>query len=203
MSPSHTNIYLESKQFTTNYLNRLKEVLSKIDSDEISHFVELIENTRQNNGKLMFIGNGGSASTASHFATDLGFGIRWLQNPIKALSLTDNTGVITAMGNDISFNDVFERQVNNYACSGDVLVAISASGNSENLLRAVNAAVKNEVTTVGITAFDGGQLKKDVNHSIHIPTELGEYGFAEDAHLVVNHIITNYFMMLLRNDFIS
>lgn len=131
---------------------------------------------------IYIIGNGGSASTASHFACDL------TTHGYRAISLTDNNAIITRIGNDIGYDDIFLEQLKLYFNKGDVLVAISASGNSANLLKAVEYANQLGIT-VAIVGFDGGELADMCNFVIHTPTDKGDYEGAEDKHLEVCHTI--------------
>jgi D-sedoheptulose 7-phosphate isomerase len=139
---------------------------------------------------IYVIGNGGSASTSSHIVTDLGVGSLGKQNPIRAISLTDNSSVITATANDYSYAQIFERQIRLLCQEGDLVLAISASGNSVNLISAVKIAKELGCITVGMTGFDGGLLKKIVDISVHIQTAIGDYGPAEDLHMMFGHSIT-------------
>jgi len=140
---------------------------------------------------MVFIaGNGGSATTASHMATDLGVGSLRRNNPIRCISLVENTGVLTATSNDLDFSSIFSQQLKLLGKSGDILICFSASGNSKNLIDAIGTAKLLGINTVGITGFDGGQVKRICDHSVHIPTELGSYGIVEDLHSTVSHLLT-------------
>jgi D-sedoheptulose 7-phosphate isomerase len=123
-------------------------------------------------------------------ATDLGVGSHRCGAGIRAITLTDNSGVVTATGNDLGFEEVFAAQVELLGQAGDLLVVISASGNSPNLLAAVDVAKRQAMTVVGLTGFDGGKLVDVADISIHVNTAMGDYGPAEDAHLAVNHMVT-------------
>jgi len=187
-------------EFSVKYIAYLNRVLNNIQTDEISNFTDILLEARKKNATIYFIGNGGSASTASHFATDLAIGTRLLDNPFKAISLTDNNSIITSIGNDFSFEDIFYQQVKINLKKDDVLVAISASGNSANLIKAIKYANSAGGITCGITSFNGGELKNIAHHSLHVPTELNEYGPAEDGHLIINHIVCNYLLKFLKNN---
>jgi D-sedoheptulose 7-phosphate isomerase len=185
--------------FARAYLNYLQTVLKRIDTAEIGRFVELLLAARERGSTVFFIGNGGSAATASHFANDLSIGTNSYHKPFRAMSLTDNVPVLTAVGNDFGYEEIFVRQLRVLGKSGDVLVGISASGNSPNLLRAMEYAHSAGITTVAITAFDGGQMKRMANQGIHVPTGPKEYGPAEDAHMVLDHLIGAYLMRFVKN----
>jgi D-sedoheptulose 7-phosphate isomerase len=119
------------------------------------------------------------------------FGTNLNNPPLRVVSLADNNSALTATGNDLDFEQIFSRQVSVLGKTKDILIAISASGNSPNLLKAVNTAKSIGIETVGIIGFDGGQLALDVDFLIHVPTNQGAYGLSEDAHLAINHIITS------------
>jgi len=181
-------------EFAKGYVAYVGEVLRAIDPAEVARFIETLLAARDRGATAYFIGNGGSAATASHFGNDLTIGTRTAEKHFRVVSLTDNVAVITAIANDFGYDEVFERQLNTLLEPGDVVVAISASGNSPNLLRAVTFAKGRGATTVGLTAFDGGKLRKMVDISVHVPCSKGEYGPAEDAHMVLDHLVTAYLM---------
>ena len=188
-----------SSEYVRNYLSYLSELVLKLDRDEIVKVINLFLDARQSGNTIFFIGNGGSAATASHFANDLAIGTRSNSNPFRVLSLTDNNAVITAIANDYGYENVFVKQLEALYSEGDLLVAISASGNSPNLLKAVNFVKKRNGPTIGLTGFDGGKLKKIVDYVIHVPTDKGEYGPVEDIHMIFDHIIGTYLMYTCRN----
>ena len=187
------------EQFSKSYFSYLKEIFDKVDLSEIKTFVELLLSARESGANIFFIGNGGSASTASHFANDLAFGTHEYVKPFKAISITDNVSVITALGNDYGYDEIFVRQLKVYAEKGDVVVGISASGNSKNLINAFNYAKSSGIKTMALTAFDGGQMKVIADNCIHIPTENKEYGPAEDVHMILDHLISSYLMRIIRS----
>ena len=180
--------------FATAYLGHLQTVLKGINTAEIGQFVKTLLDARDRGATIFFIGNGGSAATASHFANDLSIGCKDYERPFRALSLTDNIAVITGLANDFGYEDIFSRQLRILAKEGDVLVAISASGNSPNLLKAFEHAKSVGIKTIAITAFDGGRMRHLADEGIHVPTEPKEYGPAEDAHMVLDHLVSAYLM---------
>ena len=195
-------IYSESlsiKDYSKSYIDYLSSVLSNISLTDIEKFVEVLLEARERESSIFFIGNGGSAATASHFANDIAIGTRTYEKPFRAISLCDNQAVITAIANDDGYEKIFSQQLQVLLKKQDVVVAISASGNSPNLLDAIDTAKKMNTITVGISAFDGGKMKEMVDVSLHVPTEKGEYGPAEDAHMVLDHLVSNYLMRLVRN----
>ena len=187
------------EQFSQSYFSYLKEIIDKVDLSEIKIFVELLLSARKSGATIFFIGNGGSAATASHFANDLAFGTHEHEKPFKAISITDNVSVLTALGNDYGYGEIFVRQLKVYAKKGDVVVGISASGNSQNLISAFNYAKSSGIKTMALTAFDGGQMKVIADNCIHIPTEDKEYGPAEDVHMILDHLISSYLMRIMRS----
>ena len=186
--------------FIKNYFEYLSQVLEKIDKKEIEQFIEILIKARIDKSTIFFIGNGGSAATASHFANDMSIGTRTLSKPFKAISLCDNAAVVTAIANDDGYEEVFVQQLRVLYKKNDILVAISASGNSINLIKAIEFAKENEIKTVGITAFDGGKLKQVADYNIHVPTEKGEYGPAEDVHMILDHLIGAYLTRMVKEE---
>lgn len=188
----------DAASYTQNYFRYLSEIFNRISQKEITAFVEIMLEARENERTIFFIGNGGSASTASHFANDLSIGTRTKNRPFKTLSLTDNASIITAIGNDFGYDEVFLRQLKTLARPEDVVVAISASGNSPNVIKAIEYANEKGCKTIGLTGFDGGKLRQIAQHSIHVPAEKGEYGPVEDVHMVLDHLISGYLMFHCR-----
>ena len=186
--------------FASAYLNYLGQVLKNIDTQEIGRFVATLLDARERGATIFFVGNGGSAATASHYANDLSIGTNSYEKPFRAISLTDNQAIITAIGNDFGYQDIFVRQLRILGRPGDVVVAISASGNSPNLLATLDYAKTVGIKTVAITAFDGGKMKTVADEGIHVLTDPNEYGPAEDAHMVLDHLVGAYLMRLVKDD---
>ncbi|MBT5399622.1 SIS domain-containing protein [bacterium] len=188
-------IYKNSKTkkiFALDYLKYTCKVLSKISVDEVEEFIKVILEARDRGSSIYFAGNGGSSSTASHFANDMAIGTRVNFKPFKAFSLCDNQAIISAISNDYGYEYIFSKQLDIFLQADDVVVVISASGNSENLVNAVKTAHSLGAITVALTSFDGGKLKEQANLSIHIPANTGEYGPAEDGHSVINHLVGSF-----------
>ena len=175
-----------------NYRIQLSKYVSEIKFDEFETLVNLLLQSRRNNAQVLIAGNGGSAATSSHFAIDLGVGTMKLGKlPIKSISLADNLSTITAIANDSDFSKIFEKQIEVLGKPGDLLILISASGNSKNLINALNVAVQKEMKVFTLTGFDGGELKLlSSGSNIHIPSMVGEYGLVEDLHLSICHMAT-------------
>ena len=186
-------------EFASLYIDYVSKVIKSISKQSISVFIEALLDTRDKGGNIYFIGNGGSASTASHFANDISIGTQSWDKPFRAISLCDNQSIITAIANDYGYDYIFSKQLSVFLSKNDLVVAISASGNSTNLIEAINFAKDLGVLTVGLVAFDGGRLKEIVDCSVHVQTEKGEYGPAEDAHMLLNHLVGNYLLKLCKS----
>jgi D-sedoheptulose 7-phosphate isomerase len=182
-----------SQKFSDEYLEYLTTLISQLDRSAISQFADLLLQSRENKTTTFFLGNGGSASTATHFVNDISLGSRQFEKPFRAISLCDNQAVITAIANDDGYENIFLQQLQTLATAGDTIVCISASGNSKNLIKAIEYARENNIYVVGLTAFDGGYLKENCDLNIHVPTKIGEYGPAEDLHMVICGLVGSYF----------
>jgi D-sedoheptulose 7-phosphate isomerase len=180
-----------TKVFAGAYLERFHVLLQGLDLDMLARVVDCLHDTRTAGGTVFIAGNGGSAATASHWANDLGKATKISgEPPIRVLSLSDNVSWFTALANDEGYERVFSGQLENFARPGDVLVVISASGNSPNLVNAVALARERKVATIGLLGFDGGILKPLVDHCLLLASEKGAYGPVESAHSLVCHLIT-------------
>jgi D-sedoheptulose 7-phosphate isomerase len=171
-----------------DYLERVCEEIRRLDRTQVEALSDLIEQ-RYEAGRFVFIiGNGGSGANASHLCEDLAkCTLRDFQSQrrLKVLSLTDNLPWVMAVANDINYESIFLEQLKNLASPGDLLLAISGSGNSPNILRAVEWANANGLETVGITGFGGGRLKTIAHHGLHVPVD--DMGVVESLHLVAFH----------------
>ena len=175
------------------YVSDLDKQLKGIPFEKLQKFIEVLLQAYKNNKNIFIIGNGGSATTASHFSCDLGRGtVRNLNDKsekrFKVMSLATNIATMTAIANDISYDEIFSQQLLNIMSKGDVLIAISASGNSKNILNAVEDAKKAGLIVLGMTGFGGGRLKDISDYSIIVKSS--SYGVVEDMHLILQHIIT-------------
>jgi D-sedoheptulose 7-phosphate isomerase len=172
------------------YLNRVCREIERLDAAQVENLSNVIE-AAYHSGKFVFIiGNGGSGANASHLCEDLAkCTLRDFetQKRLKVLSLTDNVAWIMAVANDINYEGIFVEQLKNLASPGDVLLAISGSGNSPNILKAVDWANRNGMTTVGITGYGGGKLKPLGQHNLHVGID--DMGVVESLHQVVFHWI--------------
>lgn len=173
---------------SNDYRTRLDTALDSLTPAVIRGFTGIIESARTSGARVWMVGNGGSATTADHFATDLLRCADGDGRPVRATSLCTNVGVISATANDHGYEHVFTRQLEMVATDGDVLVAISASGNSPNIVSAVRWARVNSLITVGLTGFSGGVTRQLADVSVHVESAQGDYGVVEDAHLAACHM---------------
>lgn len=175
-------------EFIANYISSLGSALDGVVGQDIEAVVNLLTECRFGGGKVFVFGNGGSASTASHLACDLGKNTRVPGLPnFKVLSLSDNTPMFTALANDHGYERTFADQLDGFVSPGDVAIGISTSGKSPNVLRAVELASRHGAKTVGFTGFDGGKLAGLVDVEIRVPSHSIEH--VEDGHLVLQHMI--------------
>jgi D-sedoheptulose 7-phosphate isomerase len=182
--------------FIRDYLAELDATLRALPHEQIAGIIEAIRDVRDRDAQLFVVGNGGSAATASHFAVDLGKGASiGGERRFRVLSLTDNVPWISALGNDLSYDDVFVEQLKNFARAGDLLLAFSGSGNSENVLRAVRYANDIGCHTIGLSGYAGGKLREEARECLVVQAD--HMGRIEDGHFVVQHLIVYYFMSRL------
>ena len=175
----------------SEYFSTGGKLLTQIPNEEVMALAIAINQARKTGGTVYIAGNGGSASTASHFATDIGIGSLNRANPVRSLSLCDNTAAITAIANDMDYSSIFAQQLKLLGKQEDLLIVISASGNSDNLIKALEVASALGMQSHSLTGFDGGKLKQlTVGRNIHVETPKGAYGLVEDAHLAICHVIT-------------
>lgn len=191
-----TAIHVDAETFAQGYLRSLTSALGELDLARVASTIEVLWKAYQHDRQIFFLGNGGSAATASHIVTDLTKGALGHRGdaparPVRAISLTDNLALLSAWANDVGYDSVFLGQLRAYLHPNDLVVAISASGNSENVLRAVRFAREQGATTIGLTGLGGGALAGLSDISIVIDSN--HYGVVEDAHLQIGHIIGYYF----------
>ena len=186
------SIFMNSNGFI-NYTKRIILAFSKMDQSIIDKVLFVLNQSFESGARIWIAGNGGSAATASHFATDLSRCKNSKYEPIKGISLCDNSGLITAISNDFGYEYIFSRQLSNLATAGDLLIVLSASGNSNNILEVLSWAKNNQIKTIALTGFDGGEANRIADISIHIPTEIGDYGVAEDTHSIICHFLSSQF----------
>lgn len=179
--------------FTEEYRTQLVETLQLLDLPKVDSAIEWLKDARSKERHIFVCGNGGSASTASHFACDIVKGASYnRQSRFRIMALTDSLPTLTAYSNDVGYDCVFVEQLKNFAQAGDVLIAISGSGNSPNVLRAVEYANANGLKTIALTGRDGGKLGPLAQLNIQAPVP--HMGRIEDAHMIVCHMMGYYFM---------
>jgi len=187
-------------EFSKKYISGLLKLLQVFDHQALARLAAKILNVTEGEGSIFVAGNGGSAATASHIVNDLVIGSRMKGKKPRVFSLSDNIPTITAIGNDFSYDEIFSRQIEAYGGPGDLFIPISASGNSKNILLAVEVANKIGIDVFSIVGFDGGALRKVSNDCFHVRSNCGDYGFVEDIHMIVDHVLVTYFQQLSRQE---
>jgi D-sedoheptulose 7-phosphate isomerase len=178
-----------------NYIARQKEALDSIPADGVANLVGLLREAWREDRQIFVFGNGGSAANASHFVTDLGKGASdKISRRFRCMSINDNTAWMTALGNDYAYDQVFAKQLSNFGRAGDVVLAMSVSGNSPNLVKAFEWANEHQLKTVALVGGKRGKLAEIANHTIVIDSE--HYGRVEDAHMTICHLLAYAFMEL-------
>ncbi len=187
--------------FIDHYGKSLNILLSHIQATTLNAIALSLLTAWKNNAPIYLIGNGGSASIASHFANDLAIGLS-TQTKIKlnAYSLVDNQSIITAIANDYGYEHIFSRQLMDNFDENSILIAISASGNSANIIRAVKQAKASNGLVIALVGFDGGELLPLSDIAVHFSTEPGAYGLVEDGFAIVNHLLVSYIKESVENE---
>ena len=175
--------------FIQSYIGDLKETLDNLSQEVIEQVLDMLHEARLNNQQVFILGNGGSASTASHFVCDLGKNTRVKGSPnFRVMGLSDNMAMFSALANDEGYENVFAQQLANHIQQCDVVIGISTSGNSPNVVNAIKLANSVGARTIGFTGFDSGELGSLVEIDLHVPSHSIEQ--VEDIHLVLEHLIT-------------
>jgi D-sedoheptulose 7-phosphate isomerase len=183
------------REVALRYLGAIRALLSQVDLDALDRMVETLRDARNRGATIFVAGNGGSAATASHLVNDLAKATKTDGlPPIRVIGLADNTSWLTALANDEGYERVFSGQLENFATPGDVLLVISASGNSPNLVSAVELARARGVNTLALLGFDGGVLKTAVDNCLWLPCRRGLYGLVESAHSILCDILATCLM---------
>ena len=188
-------------EFSNKYFSLLKKTFESIDVNEINKLADVFERSRDNNSSIFVAGNGGSAATATTMANDIGFDIikkTGTSRPFRIHSLVDNNSVLTAISNDVGYENIFINQLKIHYRQGDSLIVISASGNSPNVLKAVDWVKSRNGKIIGFLGFDGGELYDHCDVKIHAKADKGDYGPVEDAHLIINHILAHWFQVNIK-----
>jgi D-sedoheptulose 7-phosphate isomerase len=174
------------------YLERLRCTMDALPHDRLAALGEMLYRAYRNDKQVFTLGNGGSASTASHMAADISKNtIGPNMRRFRVLSLNDNQAMLTALANDLGYEHVFSEQLKNLVRSGDLLIVLSGSGNSPNVLNAIRYAQSRSAEVAGVLGFDGGEAARIVDLAIVVPSD--HYGVIEDVHLVINHIMVDHF----------
>lgn len=175
--------------FVNTYIDELKMTLDQLSEEVIEQVLDILHEARLDNRQVFILGNGGSASTASHFVCDLGKNTRVQGTPnFRVMGLTDNMALFSALANDEGYENVFSQQLGNHLQPGDVVIGISTSGNSPNVINAMHFANTMGAQTIGFTGFTSGDLGSMVDIDLHVPSHSIEQ--VEDIHLVLEHLIT-------------
>lgn len=170
------------------YISLLQESLSRLDKDSINEAINLMVKTTEEEKTIYIFGNGGSAATASHFQNDFNKGIsEYTEKKFRFQCLNDNIATVLAIANDISFDEIFRFQLRGRLSEGDLVVALSGSGNSKNVLNAVQYAKERGNQVIGLTGFDGGQLSSICDISLNAP--VNSMQITEDIHMIFDHLI--------------
>ena len=181
------------------YFGELKAVLDAVPLERIDEIGATLYEAYRHDKQVFVVGNGGSASTASHMACDLAKNTMTGNRPrFRVMSLTDNVALLSALANDDGYESIFEEQLVNLIRTGDVLIVLSGSGNSPNVLAAMRYARKRSATVIAFLGFDGGEAAGLADHVVVAPTQ--DYGLIEDVHLILNHALTSYFRSRLDHD---
>ena len=190
----------DRNDFTLTYINEVRRCVDALPAVDVARFVSCLERAYQEDRQVYIIGNGGSAATASHMACDLAKNV-YPPAPMtdvrrfRVTSLTDNVSLITALANDCGYERIFSEQLRNVLQKDDLLIAISASGNSPNIIHAVELARQRGARTAALLGFDGGRLRQAVDIAVVVDSH--DYGHVEDLHMVVNHLVASYMRQLL------
>ncbi len=189
---------MEAQASINTYFSDLQEMVRAISQAHLQEILALLEETYRQGRRIFIMGNGGSAATASHFALDLAKNTIMPGAPrVKAISLTDHVPLITAWSNDTAYEHIFAEQLANMIEPGDAVIGISASGNSLNVINALNVAKKSRAATIGLLGAKGGQIKQMVDAYVLAPGQNIEQ--EEDAHLILAHIITRHMREVVRS----
>lgn len=175
-----------SQHYFSEYVEKISALKDKVDTSNLDNIVELFKQLIRNKKTLYVVGNGGSESIAQHTVTDYTKGT-FIHNALRTISLGSNSSIITALGNDHSFDEIFSKQIEFYCDQDDVLFCVSSSGNSQNIINAIKKAKSIGMKTVSFTGFDGGRAKLDSDYNIHVP--FNNYGIVEDIHQSLMHVI--------------
>jgi D-sedoheptulose 7-phosphate isomerase len=185
-----------SKEYMKAFFDETVKCINEIDLGKVEKIVDVIYTAWKNDRQVFLLGNGGSASQASHMAADLGKNtLGRIYDPrikrFRIMALTDNVSALTAYANDVGYDEVFSQQLRNLIKEHDVLIVITGSGNSPNVLRAVELAKESNAITIGLLGFDGGKVKKMLDYDVTVKSD--NYGVIESVHPAIHHLFVGYF----------
>lgn len=191
------------ENYIKEFFHKLSEKINEVSWQEIAKAIKILHSTYEHGGRVYLIGNGGSAAIASHFANDLNKTVLGHKDYKKtkrfqAISLSDNVPVLTAWANDVGYEVIFSEQLKNFAQDRDTLIAISSSGNSPNIIKAIETAKSLHLSVVGLVGFDGGKVLPLLDSRVHVPSE--NYAIVESVHDAICHLITIYFEEIIRDE---
>lgn len=186
------------EEYIKNFIERAKESLDKVSSEEIAKAINILQACYERDGRIYVFGNGGSLAMATHWVADFNKTIfskhlNERARRFQAVRLPSTESEITAWANDIGFDMIFAGPLKNYIQDTDVVIAISSSGDSPNVVKAVELAKEHHVPVIGLSGFSGGKLRELADAKLHVPTEKGDYFIVEGAHGVILHLIIRYF----------
>lgn len=177
---------VDYKEQISDYFEKEKATLDAISKEDLNSLMNVLTQAREDGKHIFIMGNGGSAATASHYVCDFNKGISYgKEKMFKFICLNDNVPTMMAYANDLSYADVFVGPLRNFMQEGDVVIGISGSGNSENVVRAIKYANENGGVSVGITGYSGGKVKQLSKYNVHVPVD--DMQIAEDLHMVLDH----------------
>jgi D-sedoheptulose 7-phosphate isomerase len=189
-----------NQELASEYISHLKAVLDAVPIATVAEILEAVESAADRGSTIFIIGNGGSASIASHFVNDLVYGTRCEGHPrVRAVSVSDNLAVVTALANDNGYDRCFVIQLEESLRSDDVVIALSVSGNSPNVVEAIRYAREVGATIVSCTGFEGGAIREYADIDLHLDLADGEYGPAEDVFMMLDHLIYSCLRFRRRN----
>lgn len=192
------NLNIDFSAGIKDYFTRLQDVINNLDIDEINTFMNVLFDAYQTGKQVIVMGNGGSATTASHFVVDMNKCVSYgFDKRFRVISLADSISTMMSYANDVSYDEIFLEQLKNFLNEGDVVIGLSGSGNSKNVLKAIDYANKNGGITVGWTGYDGGQLKKMSKYSVN--ANVNDMQLSEDIHLLLTHICMQLYIKELSN----
>jgi D-sedoheptulose 7-phosphate isomerase len=188
------------ENFFLDYFQHLKDALDNIDLSTFEKINKLLFDALKNGRQIFTMGNGGSGSTAAHLVCDLNKGVCFgRRKKFRAICLNDNMPTILAYANDVSYSDIFSEQLKNFMHDGDIVIGFSGSGNSKNVIKAIEYANKNSGITIGFSGFDGGKLSKIAQYALTAP--INDMQKSEDIHLILCHLIMQTINNLLKTKF--